>query len=151
MEVVIHRNAVAPSGVTVVGRYYGELKDYRGECKVVYTDEGFSDMEFYYWKYRMLQRNVELIRSAAEIPELEEFTRYLVGRSSYPRHAGRLPFGFMNANGVVVKQPEKVELAREIIGLRDKGMKYRQIKSELGISLSLSTICRICGNRELYE
>lgn len=150
MDVVIHRNAVVPVGVTVVGRYNGEIREYRGD-EALYTSERMSDIEYYYLKYKMLQKGVELIHSEKNVPVLEEFVRYLIQHERPRRHHGRYPYGFISRNEVMIKDPEKFALARKIIEMRKKGITYRKIRSELGIAMSISTLSRIWANRELYE
>lgn len=151
MNVAVHGNAKVSTGMHVVERYYGEIEDYDGSCSILYTDCKVSKNEYYYLKYKLLRRKIELIHAYWDDEDLNEFVVYLNMRESERWSGGRLPFGFVRRNGVVVEDAEKMALARWIIELHDEGLVYRVIREKIGGGMSISTIYRIVENRERYE
>ena len=151
MIVSVHGSAKVPEGMWEFERYYGEIEEYNGDYDVLYTDQKMSKNEYYYLKYKLLRKNVELIHSKWNDDTLNEFVEYLSARSDENRPRGRVKFGFERRNGAVVENARRMEIARKVIELRDSGMTYRGIKSELNLNLCITTIQTICRNRELYE
>ena len=151
MNVAIHGNATAPVGMYVVERYHGEIEDYDGSCSVLYTGQELSKNEYYYLKYKLLRRKVELIHPYWNDEDLNEFVVYLNMRESERWPGGRLPYGFIRRNGVVLEDTEKMAMARRIIELHDEGLAYRVIHEKIGGSPSLNTIYTIVKNRDRYE
>ncbi len=157
MNVVIHgeaREYCDSLGLVVVGEYDGSLEEYKGLCPIVVTGEDMEENEYYYLKYLLLRRKVELISVRWNNEHLNSFVVYLNEREhDRGRHTGRLPYGFMRRNGVVVENPEKILVALEILRLRDEGKTYRDIKKRLPreMDMSISTIATICEHRERYE
>lgn len=150
MNVAVHRKAVAPACMHVVERYNGEIEDYNGSCSILYTAEDLSKNEYYYLKYRLLRRRVELLHAYWDDDGLNSFVVYLNRREGSGWHGGRLPYGFMRRGGVVVENEAKMALARKIIELHDAGVPYRMIRDQIDGCPSVSTMYVICKNRERY-
>lgn len=146
-------------GMTIVERYSGDVLEYRGGCGVLVTDNCEDQNDYYYTKYRLMLRKVELVSTHWGDEGVEEFVRYLGERELVDRKkfAGRLAFGFRRMNGVVVEDPVSIGIARRIIRLRDLGWTYKQIQEDDGVGypdgrkMSVSTIQVILKNRGKYE
>ena len=144
-------------GMTVVERYEGDVAEYRGGCAVLVTDNCENQNDYYYQKYRLMLRKIELISTHWGDAGVEDFVRYLSQHELVDRkkYIGRAPFGFKRVGGVVVEDPEALEIARRIVALRDSGKKYREIADEVmhpdGRKMALSTIQEILKNRSKYE
>ena len=151
MNIAAHMGVAAPVGMTVVEVYTGKIEDYDGSCGVLYTEDDLSKNEYYYLKYLLLRRRIELIHPGWNDEDLNEFVVYMNMRENDRRCRGRLPFGFIRRKGVIIEETHKIELARWIIELRDGGMSYRGIKNEIDVELSIGTIQTICANRDRYE
>lgn len=151
MNIAVHRNAVVPTGMRVVERYHGEIEEYDGSCSILYTDQELGKNEYYYLKYKLLRRRIELIHKHWNDEDLNDFVVYLNLRESGRWHGGRLPYGFMRRNGVVIEDAVKIVRARKIIELHDEGVAYRVIRERVEGCPSLNTVYRIVKNRERYE
>lgn len=160
MYVVAHGNVdryCADRGWTIAGRYEGALVDIKNMTPpVVVTDEALEKNEYYYLKYRLLKRGVELISVWFGSSETTDFLVYLNQRESRRSDRGRVAFGFIRKGGAVVENPETIGVARRIVALRDAGWTYRQIRDDDlvcypdGRKMSISTIQVILKNRNKY-
>ena len=146
--------------MTVVERYGGKVEDYSGGCAVLVTDNCSDVNEYYYLKYKMAKRKIELVSTHWGEGNREDFVAYLNQHEAEERkrlYAGRLPFGFRRVDGQVVADREAMAVARRIIALRDAGKTYRDISEDSlvrfpdGRRMSISTIQVILRNRGKYE
>ena len=143
-------------GMTIVERYEGDVADYKGGCSVLVTDNCETENEYYYLKYRLHRRKIELLSTHWCNEDLADFVTYLNSKVKNPV-GRRLPFGFKYEEGVVVEDPVCIGIARRIIALRDRGWKYREIQADDGVgypdgrTMPLSTIQVILNNRSKYE
>lgn len=120
----------------VCDEWSGELRDYRGPCRVLVTDSDISETEYYYLKGEMLAKGIELISTRYKDDKL--LSAYLVYQSNRHkvRAGGRQPFADKE---VIVRIKE----------LRESGLSLRAIQSDEkvrnkdGKMLSLSTISKI--------
>ena len=161
MNVAAHGNVDAyceAHGMVIVERYSGDVLEYRGDCSVLVTDNCEDQNEYYFVKYRLMLRKIELVSTHWSDAGVEDFVRYLGEREMARRrdkYTGRMAFGFYRANGVTVADPAGIAIARRIISLRDAGKKYREIADEVtypdGRKMSISTIQVILRNRSKYE
>jgi DNA invertase Pin-like site-specific DNA recombinase len=58
---------------------------------------------------------------------------------------GKIPYGFAVVDGVLVADPEQQLLIARMLERAKAGESLRQIKSGLGLDLSLGTISRVCS------
>lgn len=135
----------------------GELRDYRGKCRVVVTAQEMSENEYYFLKGEFLARGIELVSTHHKDDKL------VVGYLAYAedrrkeKKGTRQPFGFRKENGKVVACPESIVVVRKILELRDKGFSLRTIsENEMvrnpdGTQMSISKIQNIIKNRKIYE
>lgn len=160
MIVVAHGNVdayCAGHDMVISERYSGDLLEYRGNCPVVVTDADVSKNEYFYMKYLLLRRSVELISTRWVSLELSEFVAYVVEQESKRRKktGGRVLFGLLRVRGVDVEDPEVFPVVRRIFELRDQGATYAEIRADEGVhrngaELPISTIQTIVNNREKY-
>ena len=136
-------------GMTIHENITGELTEYKGACRVVVTDVADKN-EFYYLKYILLRKKIELVSTRFDDASLNSFVLYLNEKKN-GSYLGKLPFGFQRIDGVVIEKPEEMKIAQRILKLRDSGFVLREIKNEIGGVLSISTIHNIIKNRERYE
>lgn len=163
MVVSAHGNVDAyceAHGMVIAERYKGKLEDYRGGHLILVTDNCSDKHEYFYLKYLLLKRNVELISTHWESRDIEDFVAYLTQRERENRKSkfgGRLPFGFRRVGNETVEDPVTIKVARRIIELRDLGWTYKQIQEDDGVgypdgrNMSISTIQVILKNRSKYE
>lgn len=163
MVVAAHGNVdeyCAAHGMIIYERHEGDVSEYRGSCLVLVTDNCEDLNDYYYRKYQLLRRNIELVSTHWGDESVDEFVRYMSDREAAgrkKRYGGRVPFGFKKIKGVVVEDPESIEIARRIVMLRDQGWKYKEIQADEGVRypdgriMPLSTIQVILRNREKYE
>lgn len=143
--------------MVIAGEYDGEIEDYKGNCPILVTDRIQDTNEYYYLKYKLLRKKVELISVHHNNEELLDFIRYMRGREQPDKNRGRVKFGFRRINGEVVEIPEMIAVARKIFELRDSGHTYGQIQNHPevhhpdGRKLSVSTIQGILKNRGEYD
>lgn len=148
-------------GLTVVECYDGAPLDYDGTCSTIVIGRDLTENQFYYLKWQMLQRGIEILSPQhVENDDLNRFLAYAANQEKKRRRAaygGRQPFGFVQKDGEVYEVPELMDVAREIIRLHDEGKSLRQIREidEIrgsdGRRLSISTIATIVKKRERYE
>ena len=162
MNVAAHGNVDAyceAHGMTIVERYAGDVSEYAGRCGVLVTDNCEDQNEYYYVKYKLMLRKIELVSTHWGDAGVEDFVRYLGERELLNRkkYTGRAAFGFKRVGGVDMIIPEAREIARRIIALRDAGVSFRKIVEDEGVhyldgrKMSISTIQVILKNRSKYE
>ena len=158
MIVIAHGDVVeycAAHGMTIVDKYVGELEEYDVRGTILVTAEQLEKHEYYYLKYKMLRRKVELICVHWCDSEFREFVEYVAARET-GRYIGRLPFGFRRIGGETVADERGVAIARRIITMRDSGATYKAIQEDPdvhhldGRRMSISTIQVILKNRSKY-
>lgn len=140
----------------ILESYIGDLRDYRGNCAVVVTDQKMTRSEYDSLKCALFGRGLELV--SVEWPDDEVMLRLLRNQiEQRGKRGGRQPFGYRQEHGRLVEIPEKIAVARRIIALRDAGKTYREIQADAGVrhpdggELSMSTIQAIVKNRDKYE
>ena len=147
-------------GLNICGQYEGRLEDYDGGIPVLVTDSGVDQNEYFYQKYLLLKRGVELVSIHHCNAEIDAFLTYLHERESGERkktYLGRPAFGFIRRGGELIEHPESIAVARKIVKMRDAGSTYREIQEDPtvraadGRKLSISTIQVILRNRAKYE
>lgn len=132
----------------------GDIKEYRGACRVLVTDSDISENEYYFLKGEMLARGIELISTRWKDDErLSQFLTYLNIRRK-ARAGGRLPFGYYRRGGEVFACPECMAVRARIKELSDAGMTLRAIRDDEGVhhpdgrKLSISTISNILRSKK---
>lgn len=147
-------------GLTIGERYTGKVEDYRGDYLILVTDNCEDQNDYYYLKYKLLRRKIELVSTHWSDQGVNDFVRYLSQREADARkkmYSGRLSFGFKRKAGKIVEDPVAIEIARRIVRLRDAGKTYREISEDSdvgypdGRKMSISTIQEILKNRGKYE
>jgi hypothetical protein len=164
MIVCIHGDAsefCEQNGMIPVAQYIGKIEDYKGDCRILVTDQDMSENEYYYWKGLLLARGVDLISTRYKDDEkVLGVVMYTAQREQERRkqtYGGRQPFGYYRKNGEVQENPAMMAVARRIIELKDAGYTLRAIRDVEGIShpdgrkISTSTIQQIISNRDKYE
>lgn len=161
MVVVAHGNVdkyCSEHDMVIGERYNGDILGYRGRCPILVTDIDVPKNEYFYLKYLMLRRSVELVSVVWASVELSEFISYLVDREAERRKTGgRLPFGKRWENGAEIENQKEMEIVRRIFELRDNGATYREIQDDEGVhylggrKMSISTIQVILKNRDKYK
>lgn len=145
----------------IAERYDGALEEYNGACAVVVTAQAMDKNEFFYLKYKFLEKGRELV-SIHEVPcdkAFSAFLAYVRARELESRrtHGGRPPFGYRWRKGQIEEHPENMVVARRIFALRDAGATYKQIADDPdvhyadGRRMSVSTVQTILKNRSKYE
>lgn len=162
MIVVAHGNvdAYCSDRDMVIGeRYSGDLLEYKGICPVVVTDADVSKNEYFYMKYLLLRRSIELVSTRWASVELSEFVAYVAEREAKrrKRYGGRILFGMRRIGGEEVEDPELFPVVERILELREQGKTYAEIRADEGVrradgsELPISTIQTILNNRDKYE
>lgn len=132
----------------ILESYNGDLRDYSGSCPVIVTDQQMTREEYEALKCKMFSRGVEVISvDWTDDRTILSLLRLTIERRK--KRGGRQMFGFYKKNGVIAEIPEKIEMARRIIVLRDSGKTLREITE--AEDLSLSTVQTILNNRDKYE
>ena len=118
----------------------GDIREYKGDCRVLVTDSDISEQEYYFLKGELLGKGVELISTRYKDNELlSEFLAYSVKRRRV-HYRGRRPY-----DAVVVQRIKE---------LQSSGMTLRAIRDDDivrrydGKKLSISTIARILKESE---
>lgn len=134
----------------------GDLESYRGNCRVLVTDQDMSEQEYYYQKGKLLGRGIELISTRYKDDKLmTEFLAYQAERRK-EKYGGRQPFGFRRVGDEIREIPEMIAVARKIVEMKDAGATLREIHESEGVchmdgrKISISTIQQIIKNREKY-
>lgn len=143
-------------GMTIGERYTGKVEDYHGSCVVLVTDNCEDQNDYYYQKYRLMRRKIELVSTHWGDASVEDFVRYLSQQEkSRKKYGGRLPYGLKRVGGEVIEDPEAMKVVRRIIELRDAGTSFREIAEEVrrpdGREIPVSSIQVILKNRKKYE
>lgn len=135
----------------------GELRDYKGKCRIVVTDQEMSENEYYFLKGEFLAKGIELISTQHKDDKLVlGYLAYATERRK-EKSGTRQPFGFRRENGKVVECPDSIAVVHRILELRDKGYALRLIREDEkvrnpdGTKLSVSKIQKIIKNRNIYE
>lgn len=153
MNVVAHGNVDAyceAHGMQIVERYEGRLEDYQGKGIILVTDNCSDINDYYYLKYRLRMRGVELVSLWWHDQGIEEFLEYKMKRDAESRvkNGGRRLFG--------LQSEEAMAVVRRIFMLRDVGYTLRKISEDPdvryldGRKMPVSTIQVILKNRERY-
>jgi len=160
MIVAAHGNVdayCAEHGMVIAERYEGDVAEYRGSCLVLVTDNCEDQNDYYYLKYLLRKRKVELLSTHWHSADVSEFVRYMSLREEEMRrekYVGRAPFGFRRVNGAVVVDETEIAIARKAVAMRDASAKLREIAEEAsrmsGRNVSISTIQMILKNRGKY-
>lgn len=160
MLVAAHGNVdefCAAHGMQIGERYKGKVEDYCGKCMILVTDNCDTEQEYYYLKYKLRKRRIELVSTHWNNVDVDAFVRYMEQRETREKSGGRPAFGFRWENGSLVEDPAGIEVARKIIAMRDAGIPWRRIAETEGVShpngapLSISTLQVIVKNRGKYE
>ena len=159
MVVVAHGNVdryCSEHDMIIGERYEGDLREYKGRCPLI-TDADIPKNEYYYIKYKMLLRKVQIISVRWASAELSEFVAYCAEQEAKRRKVGgRVMFGYRRRGGVIVDDPAGMRVVDRIIELRDSGATYERIRNDEGVhhldgrKMSISTIQVILGNRDKY-
>lgn len=162
MRVAAHGDVEAyckKRGMAIVERYDGKLDDYNGDCLILVTDNCRDKNEYYYLKYKLLKRKIELVSTHWCDCVIADFVAFMEQREREDRReksGGRLMFGFKREDSAIVEDPVAMATVRRIFELRDLGWKYREIAEDDGVcypdggKLPLSTIQTILKNRSRY-
>ena len=153
MVVVAHGNVDAyceAHGMVIGERYTGSLEEYRGNGLILVTDNCADKNDYYYLKYRLRMRGIELVSTHWHDPAIEEFLAYQERRDAEQRRrrGGRRLFG--------TQSEEAMAVVRRIFELRDAGKTMREIAADPevcytdGQRMTVSTIQVILSNRERY-
>lgn len=138
-------------GMTIGEHYVGAVEEYDGDYLVIVTSEILDKKEYYYLKYKMLRRKKELVSIHHDDKEFSGFIVYLNARETEVQKMSkvRLSYGFYREGGEIRISDEHLEIARQVIELRDSGLSYAKIQQET--SLSVGVIRGIIENRNKYE
>lgn len=142
--------------IEIMESYDGDLEDYSGNCVVIVTNQQMTREQYEYLKCTMFGRGVELVSTDwTDDAIIVALLRQTVDRRK--RRGGRNPFGYRKENGEFVEIPMLIEVARDVIKLRDAGHTLRYIRDHEDIrhldgkKISMSTIQLIIKNRDKYE
>lgn len=135
----------------------GSIESYRGDCRVLVTDQSMTENEYYFLKSRLMARGVELVSTHHKDDEsMVGFLVYANERDKQ-RYVRRLPLGRRWSGGEVVEDADGMAVVARILELRDGGLTYREIREDEkvrrpdGKMYSLSTIQSVVKNRKFYE
>lgn len=144
-------------GMVICDTWEGDLESYSGACKVLVTDQVMAEGRYYYLKNKLLIHGLELV-SVWYMDDPEVVGQFIKDAESRKQRYGvRQKFGYRKVDGVVVEDPEAMAVVRRVLGLRDQGLSYRQIREDErvrysdGRQLGVTTIMQICKNRSEYE
>lgn len=163
MVVVAHGNVEAyceAHGFVIGEHYTGDVSEYEGDGRIIVTDNCSDERDYYYLKYKLIQRGIELVSTHWSDEAIEEFVTYLNRRETENRrkkYGGRQRFGYYRKNGEVCIREESLAVVRRIFELRDAGETYQRIVDDPdvhhpdGRKLSISTVQVILRNRKEYE
>lgn len=136
--------------MVITERYSGKLEEYSGRGLILVTDNCADQNDYYYMKYRLRMRGIELISTHWYDHGIESFLEYKERRDAERRErkGGRRLFG--------LQSEEAMAVVRRIFELRDAGYTLRQISDDPGVrytdgrKMPVSTIQVILKNRERY-
>jgi hypothetical protein len=134
--------------------YIGYLEDYhKSNCAVIVTDQKMTRQEYDSLKCTLFGRGIELV--SVDWTDDEVILRLLRNQiEQRGKRGGRQMFGFVKRAGEIIEIPEKIEVARRMIEMRDAGATLEKIREDCrvrGKKLSKSTIQQIIKNRDKYE
>lgn len=135
-------------GMTIGERYSGKLEDYAGNGVILVTGNCADLNDYYYTKYRLRMRGIELVSTHWHDKSVEDFVAYMAQKRRVKK-GGRVMFGLRSEAEMVVVQ--------KIFELRDAGKTMRDIARDPGVKypdgreIPVSTIQVILRNRERYE
>ena len=139
--------------MVICDSWVGELRDYRGFCRVLVTDREMSESEYYFLKGELLARGVELVSIYHKDDRmLSEYLVFAEERRK-AKYTARASFGYYRENGVIKEHPENIKVVHRVLELRDAGVTIRAIREDEGVrhpdgrKLSISTIQNIIKNR----
>ena len=141
----------------ICDKHDGEIKDYKGVCRVLVTDKDMTPAEYYFLKGEMLGRGIELISTMHNDSALMAELISSQAMRKKKNYSGRQPFGFQLKDGAVMPTTEGMAVVQRIFEMRDAGYTLRQIQAEKdvhhpdGRKISISTIQQIIKNRNKYE
>jgi hypothetical protein len=140
----------------ILEKYEGDLLDYNGKCLVIVTDQKMSREEYESLKCKVFGHGYELVSvDWTDDAIILALLRQMI--TNRKKRGGRNPFGFRKEAGEFVEIPMLIDVARDIIRMRDAGQTLKYIRDHEGIchldgkKLSMSTIQQIIKNREKYE
>lgn len=153
MIVVAHGNVdlyCEKHDMTIGERYSGKLEDYSGDGLILVTDNCSDKNDYYYLKYMLRMRGIELVSTHWFDDGVEDFVAYMAQRDAERKvkRGGRRLFGLQSERDMAV--------VRRIMELRDAGYTLRQISDDPGVSyadgrkMPVSTIQVILRNRGRY-
>lgn len=141
--------------MVAVETYDGDLLDYRGNCRILVTDQEMQEGEYYFVKGELMKRGVELVSTTHK--DRLGFASYMSEIAKRKKSGGRCKFGFQNIDGEPVLTEGGRAVVKRILELRDAGYSYRGICEDEGVhypdgrKLNISTIQIIIQNRKIYE
>lgn len=141
-------------GMVVADTYKGDIRDYRGLCRVIVTDARMSELEYYCLKSELMSNGYKLVSTIHKDTELSASLMPSGDKSSHP---GRCRFGLRRVNGELLPHKDRIEVVRRILELRDRGYSLHkiqddeQVRHDDGRVLSISTIQLIIKNRDKYD
>jgi hypothetical protein len=122
--------------------YEGDIREYRGNARVLVTDSDVSESEYYFLKSEMLAKGYELISTRYDDNEmLSKYIRYSVSRQKEKRRS-RKPLGAR-------EDPASLAVVDRILKLRAAGLSLRAIQEDEGVrradgkKYSVSTIAEV--------
>lgn len=138
-------------GMTIGERYSGKVEEYTGNGVILVTDNCADLNDYYYLKYMLRMRGIELVSTHWHDRGVEDFVAYMAQRDAERRvkRGGRRLFGLQSERDMVV--------VRKIFSLRDAGYTLRQISDDPGVTyadgrqIPVSTIQVILRNRGRYD
>lgn len=142
--------------IEILERYNGDLEDYIGNCVVIVTDQQMTREQYESLKCTMFGRGLEVISTEwTDDAIILALLRQTVDRRK--RRGGRNPFGYRKEDGELVEIPMLIDVARDVIRMRDAGRTLKYIRDHEDIrhldgkKISMSTIQLIIKNRRMYE
>lgn len=141
----------------VLETYEGDLSAYYGSCPILVTNLMMDREAYDSLKCELFSRGVDLVSTHwLDDDVVIRLLRNQLDRKK--KRGGRQMFGYYKKMGVIVEIPEKLEVARLVLKLRDSGWTLRAIQEDdricdptTGRELCMSTIQTILKNREKYE
>ena len=130
-------------GMVICEIYEGDIREYRGNARVLVTDSDVSESEYYFLKGEMLAKGYELISTRYDDNEvLSKYIRYSVDRRKDTRRS-RKP--------LYAREDPAVD---RILELSAAGMSLRAIREDEGVRradgkmYSVSTIAEVIRRKK---
>lgn len=134
-------------GMVICEVYEGDIREYRGNARVLVTDSGVTESEYYFLKGEMLAKGYELISTRYDDNAmLSEYIRYSVGRRK-EKYRSRKSLDMR-------EDPESRAVVDRILELRAAGLSLRAIREDEGVrradgkKYSVSTIAEVIRRKE---